>query len=105
MNKYGLGKMPEKEEEAINVDNSQPASASKVKAKVAGSKIVPKKHQSPKLSPKAKGKKKSITPTKKTNNSPRPKKCPPSVSPKTKDKSVKGPPTKRKNRRTPIIAI
>ena len=73
MNKYGLGK-----------------------SKVAGSKFPPKKHPSTRLSPKAKGKKKLITPTKKSSDSPKHKKSPASRSPQTQAKCVKGPPTKRK---------
>ena len=94
MSKYGLGKTHDNED-IINVDDSPTGSVSKLKKKVAGSKIATRKHPSPKHSPKVKGKKTSPNPPKKTNISPKPMKSP-HVSPRNKAKIVKGPPTKRK---------
>ena len=94
MSKYGLGKTHDNED-IINVDDSPTGSVSKLKKKVAGSKIATRKHPSPKHSPKVKGKKTSPNPPKKTNISPKPMKSP-RVSPRNKAKIVKGPPTKRK---------
>ena len=55
--------------EVINVNDSPPMSTNKFKCNVVGSKIAPKKHPSPKLSPKPEGKKKLTTPTKKSIDS------------------------------------
>ena len=71
MSKYGLGKTHDNED-IINVDDSPTGSVSKLKKKVAGSKIATRKHPSPKHSPKVKGKKTSPNPPKKTNISPKP---------------------------------